>query len=180
MTDRRKKFAAQGLTHSAAHHLVAVGEAIARRGYARVSDIARQLEITRGSVSVAMQSLKSAGYVKQDENHFFHLTDEGNKAVAGISARHKVVERFLAEVLGLSEEQSHRESCRMENLLEAATTRRLHALLEFWRKNDLSGALEEQLGPECPICGWEESELCPFCGLECLEDVCSMAKVDEE
>jgi len=53
--------------------ILAADESIEQRGYARVADIARILDITRGSVSVAMQSLKAGGYVEQDESHFFKI-----------------------------------------------------------------------------------------------------------
>ncbi len=174
MLQTRKKFAVRGLTHSAVHHLLAAGESIEQRGYARVADVARILGITRGSVSVAMQSLKSAGYVEQDENRFFLLTDKGHKAIASIRARHEVVEQFLTEILGLSVEQSHRESCRLEYLIEAPTARRLSALLGFWRRNHPDGALEEGIEEECPDCNNASDELCPSCGLECLDDSCPL------
>lgn len=175
MTDRSKRFSHKGLTHSAAHHLLAVEHAINSQGYARVADIARKLGITRGSVSVAMQSLKASGHVDQDENHFFHLTETGRNAAASIRGRHEIVELFLQEVLGLSTEQSHRESCRMENLIEATTARRLHALIAYWRQNDLKDVLSRQSEPECPVCRGEDWEQCPCCGLECLEGECPQA-----
>ena len=175
-----KRFAPGGLTHRATHHLMAVDEAIGQRGYARVSDIARALDITRGSVSVAMQSLKGAGYVTQDENHFFHLTDVGRRAVASIRARHEVVEQFLTEVLGLTHEQSHRESCRVENLIEAPTARRLHALVAYWRDQNLSGVLDVASDPPCPMCTCTDQTPCPCCGLECIDGTCSQAATGEE
>ncbi len=175
MARTERKFTAAGLTHSATHHLLAVGEAIEQRGYARVSDIARSLGLTRGSVSVAMRSLKSAGYVEQDDNRFFVLTDKGRQAIASVLARHEVVEQFLTEVLALPAEQSHRESCRMEYLIEAPTARRLFALVEFWRSSNLAGTFEEGLGPLCPVCKGQDVESCPCCGLECLDDSCSLA-----
>ena len=179
MLQTQRKFTARGLSHSATHHLLAAGESIEQRGYARVADIARTLGITRGSVSVAMQSLKSAGYVEQDENHFFVLTDKGRCAIASIRARHEVVEQFLTEILGLSVEQSHRESCRLEYLIEAPTARRLFALLEFWRRNHPQGALEEGIEEECPDCNNTIDELCPCCGLECLDASCPLSKADD-
>ncbi len=179
MLQTQRKFAVRGLSHSATHHLLAAGESIEQRGYARVADIARALGITRGSVSVAMQWLKSAAYVEQDENHFFVLTDKGQNAIAGIRARHEVVEQFLTEILGLSVEQSHRESCRLEYLIEARTARRLSALLGFWRRNNLQGALEEGIEEECPDCNNTIDELCPCCGLECLEASCPLSKADD-
>jgi len=169
MLQVRKKFTVRGLTHSAAHHLLAADESIEQRGYARVADIARILDITRGSVSVAMQSLKAGGYVEQDESHFFILTDKGSTAIASIRTRHEVVEQFLAEILGLSDEQSHRESCRLEYLIETSTARRLSALLEFWRQNHPDGPLEEGIHEECPDCHNTTDTMCPSCGLESLD-----------
>lgn len=175
MLQTQKKFTVRGLTHSTAHHLLAAGESIEQRGYARVADIARILEITRGSVSVTMQSLKASGYVEQDKNHFFTLTDKGSNAIASIRARHEIVEQFLTEILGLSDEQSHRESCRLEYLIETSTARRLSALLEFWRQNHPDGPLSQGIQEECPDCNNSADAMCPSCGLECLDASCPLS-----
>jgi len=170
MTTVQKKFGSRGLSHSATHHLLAVSDLMAQRGYARVSDIARKLGITRGSVSVAMQSLRGAGYVTQDESHFFHPTEKGVKAVASIRARHEIVERFLAEVLGLSWDRAHRESCRFECVIEDPTALRLASLVRFWQERGLEGVLDEGGEDGCPMCGGVNVPECPCCELECIED----------
>ena len=174
MLATRKKFTNRGLTHSATHHLLAAGDSIDQRGYARVSDIARALDITRGSVSVAMQSLKAGGYVVQDENHFFRLTEKGTKSIASIRIRHEVVEQFLAEVLGLSLDKSHNESCRMEYLIEPPTAKRLSALVGWWKLNHPAGPLAEAEDLRCPDEIASADESCPKCGLECIGDDCSL------
>ncbi len=161
----------RGLTHSAAHYLLATSECMESHGYARVADIARRLDLTRGSVSVAMQSLKIAEYVDQDENHFFRLTDRGRQGVRSIRARHAVVEQVLVRVLGLSAEQAHREGCRLEYQLEAETTRRLLALLKYWEDEGLSGIVEAAALAGCPGCGEGSRVECPCCGLECIDEV---------
>ena len=71
------------LSHSAAHHLMAIHELRAAHGYARVSDVAKHLSITKGSVSTAMKHLKERGYVQEDLNRFLELTDQGLKGCAG-------------------------------------------------------------------------------------------------
>ena len=48
--DAWKEFDQNVVSHSAAHHLMAVDDLVQRLGYARVSDVARRLSITRGSV----------------------------------------------------------------------------------------------------------------------------------
>jgi len=162
------------LTHSAAHYLLAIAESLDEHGYARVTDVGKRLGLTRGSASVGLQSLKDAGFVLQDENRFFQLTERGGLAVASVRARHHVVEVFLTEVLGLSQELAHRESCRVENLIEAPTARRMQALVDYWRENDLSDVLESRLGPGCRVCREGHEQRCPCCGLECLDGQCPL------
>jgi DtxR family Mn-dependent transcriptional regulator len=154
------------LTHSAAHHLLATAELIDQHGYARGSDIARRLGLTRGSVSVAMKALKTNDLVEQDDNAFFHLTDRGAKAVASLRGRHEVVQQFMIEVLGLSHDQAHREGCRLEYLIEPDTARRLSGLLKFWNDKELGTLAEDYLDGHCPSCQGIQTETCPCCGLE--------------
>ena len=47
-----KTFAAHEVSHSMAHYLTTIHDLQARRGYARVSDVAKELEVTKGSASV--------------------------------------------------------------------------------------------------------------------------------
>jgi DtxR family Mn-dependent transcriptional regulator len=169
MKNPTRKFSAPGLSHSATHHLMAVGALIDDHGYARVSDIARRLDMTRGSVSVAMQALRSAGYVTQDDRRFFHLTDRGARAIASVRTRHEIVERFLHDVLGLSDESAHRESCRMEYLIEGPTARRLSALLNYWKDKGLDEEFSRYAAGGCVDCLQKGTE-CPCCGLECIDD----------
>ena len=160
--------------------MLAISELLDEQGYARVTDVGKRLGLTRGSVSVGLQSLKGAGYLVQDENRFFQFTERGVLAVAGVQARHHVFELFLREVLGLSPERAHRESCRVENLIEGPTARRLQALVDYWREKDLAGELESRLGPGCPVCPQGDPERCPCCGLECLDGQCSLLPGDGE
>jgi DtxR family Mn-dependent transcriptional regulator len=169
MNANARKFATPGLSHSATHHLMAVGSLMDEHGYARVSDIARTLNVTRGSVSVAMQALRSAGYVTQDERRFFHLTERGETTIASIRSRHEIVERFLHNVLGLADESAHRESCRMEYLIEGPTASRLADLIRYWTDQNLDAGFSEYQSAGCSDCLQDGAE-CPCCSLECVED----------
>ena len=79
------------LSHSAAHHLMAVHELREAHGYARVSDVAKHLSITKGSVSTAMKHLKERGYVQEDLNRFLELTEQGLKVVQEVEETRLVV-----------------------------------------------------------------------------------------
>src|SRR5690606_7934311 len=77
MEDVWKQFEENKITHSAAHHLLAVKELRETRGYARVTDVARYLNITTGSASTNLKNLKSKGLIREDDNRFLDLSDEG-------------------------------------------------------------------------------------------------------
>lgn len=126
-----KSYEENELTHSAAHHLMAVHELRARHGYARVSDIAQYLKITKGSVSSAMKHLKERGYVREDHNKFLELSDKGAKVVAEIESARVAFQRFLTHALGMDEDDAEIDACKVEHLVSAEARRRLTHFLSF-------------------------------------------------
>ena len=114
-----KHFDENELTHSAAHHLMAVHELRRRHGYARVSDIAQHLKITKGSVSSAMKQLKEREYVKEDHNKFLELTDKGLKVVQETETTRLVVQKFLTDALGMDEDDAQIDACKVEHLVSS-------------------------------------------------------------
>ena len=63
-----KEFEENQLTHSAAHYLMTIEDLLADNGYARVTDVAKRLNITRGSASIGLKPLKKRELVLEDEN----------------------------------------------------------------------------------------------------------------
>ncbi len=126
-----KEFDQNVITHSAAHHLMAIDDLVSRLGYARVSDVARLLNITRGSVSLSVRPLKKAGLVEQDENRHLRLSERGQTLVAAIKTKRHLMQRLLAEVLGVESEQAEIDACKLEHLVSNQTARRLLSFLRF-------------------------------------------------
>ncbi len=163
-----KEFDQNVLTHSAAHHLMAIDDLVTRLGYARVSDVARQLHITRGSVSISLGPLKKAGLVEQDENRHLRLSEEGRALVTAVKTKRLLIERFLTEVLGVPPAQSEIDACKLEHLVSNETARRLVAFLRFI--DDERGAGRELLARwraangECA----HAPAQCPSCQSDCL------------
>lgn len=125
-----KQFEENAITHSAAHHLVAIMELRVSRGYARVTDVAKHLDITTGSASTNLKSLKSKGLVTEDENKFLLLSDHGERLANLVVRRKKILERFLTEVLGVADEQAEIDACKTEHLISLETTRKLEDFVE--------------------------------------------------
>ena len=78
-----REFDQNPVSHSAAHHLTAIQQLLEDQGYARVSDVARKLGITRGSVSVSLKGLRQRGLVVEDQHKHLGLSDEGQRIARG-------------------------------------------------------------------------------------------------
>jgi DtxR family Mn-dependent transcriptional regulator len=129
--DTWKEFEQNIITHSAAHHLMAIDDLVSQLGYARVSDIAKQLNITRGSVSISLKPMKEAGLVLQDENRHLRLSETGQRLVDAVKNKRGLVQRLLSELLGVAEEQAEIDACKLEHLISNETARRLVAFFRF-------------------------------------------------
>ena len=120
-----KSFSNNEVTHSAAHHLLAILELSEKRGYARVTDVAKFLEITTGSASTNLKSLKQKGLVEEDDNRFLVLTEYGSKLAKAILQRREILESFFKDILGVEEGIASVDACKTEHLLSMETTNRM-------------------------------------------------------
>ncbi len=135
MHDVWKQFEENNITHSAAHHLLAILELKDKRGYARVTDVAKHLNITTGSASTNLKSLKAKGLIVEDENRFLTLSESGEALARGVVARKQIFERFLSEVLKVSAEQAEIDACKTEHLISSETARKLEKFMRDYLQN---------------------------------------------
>lgn len=165
-----KEFDQNVITHSAAHHLMAIDDLMRKLGYARVSDVAKQLSITRGSVSVSLQPLKEAGLVVQDENRHLRLSPMGQALVDEIKTKRHLVQRLFADLLGVHPEQAEIDACKMEHLLSRQTAQRIVSFLRFMDSNaGRAREFADAWRAFDPSCSHEPSK-CPSCESGCMAD----------
>jgi len=169
--DTWKEFDQNIITHSAAHHLMAVDDLVQKFGYARVSDVARELNITRGSVSISLKPLKEAGLILQDENRHLRLSPVGQSLVNAIKTKRLLVQRLLSDVLGVPAEQAEIDACKMEHLLSNQTAQRLVSFLRFFDSDrEAARRMREAWVRFDPFCAHEPSN-CPSCASAgCMAD----------
>lgn len=131
-----KSFAANSVTHSAAHYLMAIQELREKPGYARISDVARRLSITKGSASAEIKGLKQRGLIAEDENRFLLLTDLGAKIARQILQSRRTLHFFLANILRVEADQALIDACKIEHLLSENTVAKLLELVQFLRSDN--------------------------------------------
>ena len=87
--------------------------------------IAERLEISRPAVSEMIRRLEGAGLVSIDGA--IKLTEAGNRLAEKVVRRHRLAERFLTDILGLSWADAHTEAGKWEHVIsepvEAAMVR---------------------------------------------------------
>ncbi len=108
------------LTHSMAHYLLAIHKLKEKRGYARVTDISKELDISKGSVSIALSSLKKRSLiVEEEDSKFLLLTERGHEEVHHVLSNRTILFHFFKDLLGVSPDTAHKDACTMEHLLTA-------------------------------------------------------------
>lgn len=129
-----KKFEENNITHSAAHHLQAILELREKRGYARVTDVARELNITTGSASINLKALKAKGLIIEDENKFLSLSSEGEAIARAVHMRKNILQNFLENILKVNPEQAEIDACKTEHLISAETAKKLQEFTERFQQ----------------------------------------------
>lgn len=101
-----------------------------RTGYVRSIDIASELGFSKPSVSRAMGILKSDGYITVEPDGQILLTKLGYLRAREVYDRHLLITRFLKEVLGVSDENTDVDACKIEHVISHETYEKLNAFVE--------------------------------------------------
>lgn len=77
--------------------------------------IAERMELGRGTVTGMLQQLAARGLVEYEPYYGVRLTDAGEQLALRQIRRHRLIELFLVQTLGLGWEQVHRDAERLEH-----------------------------------------------------------------
>ena len=95
-----------------------------KMGMVRSVDVARNLKITKPSVSHAVAILRDGGFLTMDEDHFLHLTDVGREVAEKIYERHCFfTEQLIAA--GVDPKTAEADACRIEHIISDESFSRL-------------------------------------------------------
>ena len=105
--------------------------ALERRGTEPVSTtaLAERLEVTAGSASGMLKKLAGLGLVKHVPYRGVQLTDGGRRLALEVLRHHRLLERYLAEELGVPWDRVHDEAERLEHVISEDLEERIAAKL---------------------------------------------------
>ena len=86
-----------------------------------ITDISRELKISKPSVTKAIKILRSNKMVIQEKYGKIALTEKGISAAEEIYKKHKILSKFINKVLGVNELTAEIDACKLEHVLSAET-----------------------------------------------------------
>ena len=110
------------------------------------SQISEKLGIAPASVTQMLKKLSDKGYVQYSPYKGAVLTKEGIKIAKKITRKHRLLERFLCDILKIKKDKIHEQACDMEHSLSDDAERALCHLLE--QPDKCPG---ESIIPECDL-----------------------------
>jgi DtxR family transcriptional regulator, iron-dependent repressor len=90
--------------------------------------IAERLDVSRPAVSEMIRKLDAEGLVSTDSGKI-SLTLAGRNLAERVVRRHRLAERFITDILGLSWAVAHQEAGRWEHVMSAEVEQAMDALL---------------------------------------------------
>ena len=91
--------------------------------------IAERLDVSRPAVSEMIRKLDAEGLVATEGNRI-SLTEDGLRLAERVVRRHRLAERFITDILGLSWAEAHHEAGRWEHVLSETVEAAINRLLD--------------------------------------------------
>ncbi len=104
------------------------------KGYARVSDIAENLQVHPSSVTKMVQKLDRDQYLNYEKYRGLILTPKGKKVGKRLVYRHELLEQFL-EIIGVDSENIYEDVEGIEHHLSWNSIDRIGDLVQYFDEN---------------------------------------------
>lgn len=101
----------------------------------RVKDVVENLQVKSASVIGALKKLTKLGYIEHEHYGYIELTERGETEANNIYTKHKVLFKFLAHVLGVTEETAERDACSIEHHISNESLEKLIGWLNYLENN---------------------------------------------
>ncbi len=102
-------------SHSVEEYLEAIFNCNELGERAKTTDLARSLKVSPPSVTQMVQKLADDGFVEYKPYRGAILTGKGVAYAQKVVRKHRLIETFLHDQLGISNEKVHEEACKMEH-----------------------------------------------------------------
>jgi DtxR family transcriptional regulator, Mn-dependent transcriptional regulator len=89
------------------------------------ANVARAMQLSPPTVHEMIGRLEQDGYIERNDDKSLRFTAEGERHAAAIVSRHRLIERFLTDVLRIPWDQVHEEAERLEHAMSPVLEERM-------------------------------------------------------
>jgi DtxR family Mn-dependent transcriptional regulator len=93
------------------------------------ANIARAMQVSAPTVHEMVGRLAKDGFIVRNPDKSLAFTDDGRERASRIVRRHRLVERFLTDVLGVPWDEVHEEAERLEHAMSPTLEERMRAAI---------------------------------------------------
>src|SRR5271165_1466867 len=93
------------------------------------ANVVRAMQLSAPTVHEMVQRLERDGYITRDADRTIAFTASGVEQAEGIVRRHRLIERFLTDVLGIPWDEVHEEAERLEHAMSPVLEERMLAAI---------------------------------------------------
>ena len=93
------------------------------------ANIARALQVSPPTVHEMVGRLEGDGFITRADDRSLEFTDSGRTHAESVVRRHRLVERFLTDVLGIPWDEVHEEAERLEHAMSPVLEERMLAAI---------------------------------------------------
>jgi DtxR family Mn-dependent transcriptional regulator len=93
------------------------------------ANIARAMQLSPPTVHEMIGRLVEDGYVEREPDKSLDFTESGREHASHIVRRHRMIERFLTDVLGIPWDEVHEEAERIEHAMSPVLEERMRAAI---------------------------------------------------
>jgi DtxR family Mn-dependent transcriptional regulator len=93
------------------------------------ANLARAMQLSAPTVHEMVGRLERDGYITRADDKTISFTETGREHAEGIVRRHRLIERFLTDVLGIPWDEVHEEAERLEHAMSPVLEERMLAAI---------------------------------------------------
>ena len=99
------------------------------------AELARQLKVSRASVSEALSKLVSKNLIKYSSYENISITNEGISQATKVYEKHSTLEDFFETVLGISKMEASENACKIEHIISENIIDRITNFTKYCKQN---------------------------------------------
>ena len=107
----------KNITASIEDYLETIYEQLEKTHKIKAVDIAKKMNISRASVTEALQKLAQKEYLIYEKNHPIELTEKGVEIAKEVMHKHRILCDFFIKIVKIDNDEAEINACRIEHVI---------------------------------------------------------------